>query len=441
MGGITPDRTPGNGGRGPDLEKIARVGDLISIEEARRLVLETAVAGGDEDVSLDAALGRVLAEDVSSPIEVPPFDSSGMDGYAVVAGPEAELTVVGEARAGHPADRAVQPGSAVLISTGAALPEGADAVVPIERTTAVRGVEGPADRDPVAVDPAMRGKVRRDRILVPRTEPGANVRRAGEDIPINAVVLRRGAALGPAELGVAASVGRGSVRVALRPKVAVLVTGDELTPPGDPLPPGGIYSSNGFALAAQVERAGAALTGRTTVPDDPEGTRAALAAALDDSDVVVVSGGVSVGPHDHVRAALRELGVEERFWGVSLRPGKPTWFGARDGTLAFGLPGNPVSAMVTFQLFARPALAALQGAPPDAPRTTATLTAAVPRNPEREQAVRVRLRQAENALMASPTGPQGSHMLTSMLGAEALALIAPGEGEAAAGDRVEIELL
>ena len=392
--------------------------DLISIAEARRRVLEAVPRLGDEAVPLDIALGRVLAEDVSSAIDVPPFDSSGMDGYALIAGPEAELEVTAEARAGHPASEAVRPGAAVRISTGAAVPEGADAVVPVERTEAAAS-----------------------RVRVPATEAGANIRRAGEDIRAGDLVLRAGTVLGPAELGVAASVGRASLRCALRPRVAVLATGDELTPPGEPLAPGAIYGSNGFALSAQVERAGADLARRDTVPDTPEGTREAIRDALEAADVVIVSGGVSVGPHDHVKDALRDLGVEERFWGVRLRPGKPTWFGTRDGTLAFGLPGNPVSAMVTFQLFARPALAALQGAPPDAPRATAVLAHPVARNERREEAVRVRLRHTDEGLVAETTGEQGSHMLTSMLGADALALIAPGDGELAAGERVEIELL
>jgi molybdopterin molybdotransferase len=408
--------------RGRISEKIAPVTELISIDEARRRVLDAVTPLGEEAVALDAALGRVLAEDLTSPIAVPPFDSSGMDGYAVVAGPARELDVIGEARAGHPAEIAVAPGSAVRISTGAVVPEGADAVVAVERTTAVSDGDG--------------------RVTVPETRPGANIRRAGEDIPVGAVVLRPGARLGPAELGVAASVGRAQLRCAARPRVAVLVTGDELTEPGAALAPGAIYSSNAFALAAQVERSGAVLGARATLADDPEATRDGLAAALEEADVVLVSGGVSVGPHDHVKAALRELGVEERFWGVSLRPGKPVWFGARDGTLAFGLPGNPVSAMVTFQLFARPALAALQGAAPDAQRATARLDEPVRRNPEREQAIRVRLLQGENGLVARPTtGAQGSHVLTSMLGADALALIAPGDGQAAAGEPVEVELL
>jgi molybdopterin molybdotransferase len=327
----------------------------------------------------------------------------------------------------------------VRISTGAVLPEGADAVVPVERTTAVK--EGDLG-DGVVVVPAMRAEVRHGRVSVPGTASGENVRRAGEDIPLDAVVLRAGIQLGPAELGVAASVGRAELRCAKKPRVAVLVTGDELTEPGSALAPGAIYSSNAYALGAQVERAGGEVVRRITVPDDREGTTRALAAALEEADVVIVSGGVSVGPHDHVKPALRDLGAEERFWGVRLRPGKPTWFGVRGDTLAFGLPGNPVSAMVTFQLFVRPALAAAQGGTPDAPRITATLERPIERNPQREQAVRVHLLQSENGPRATPTkDAQGSHVLTSMVGADGLAMIAAGEGDAPAGERVEVELL
>lgn len=434
LGPIVPAETADRGGIPTRLRPVA---DLISIDEARSVVLDAVTPLGDEDVPLDLALGRVLAEDVTSGIDVPPFDSSAMDGYALIAGPEAELEVIDEARAGHPATEAVLPGTAIRISTGALVPEGADAVIPVERTTAVKGAEPHS----IQVDRDMRGKPRESRVRVAEIEAGANIRRAAEDIALNAVVLRRGASLGPAELGVAASVGRPSLRCARQPRVFVLITGDELTPPGEPLAPGGIYGSNGIALAAQVERAGGALAGRDTVPDTPEGTRAALGEALDAADVVVVSGGVSVGPHDHVKQALRDLGVEERFWGVRLRPGKPTWFGARGDTLAFGLPGNPVSAMVTFQLFARPALAALQGAPPDAARASAVLAHAVARNPRRDETVRVKLTHTDDGLVAEPTGAQGSHMLTSMLGADALALIPNGDGEMAAGERVDVELL
>jgi molybdopterin molybdotransferase len=396
------------------------VANLISIDEARRRVLEAVRPLPNEDVALDAALGRVLAETVSSGIPVPPFDSSAMDGYAVAAGPPAELDVVGESRAGHPAAVAVRGGQAVRISTGAAVPDGADAVVPVERTEQVGGD----------------GVVR-----VPAAAAGENVRYAGEVVRAGDVVLHAGTVLGPAEVAVAASVGRPTLRCAVRPRVALLVTGDELMEPGEPLRPGAIYSSNGFALAAQIDRAGARRVLGESVPDDAAGTHAALARALADADAVIVSGGVSVGPHDYVKGALAELGVEERFWGVRLRPGKPVWFGVGKRTLVYGLPGNPVSAMVTFQLFVRPALAALQGADPWASRGEAILDEPVPRNPRREEAVRVRLRPDRDGWHATTTGEQGSHMLTSMLQADALAFVGPGEGRLPAGERVEIELL
>jgi molybdopterin molybdotransferase len=223
--------------------------------------------------------------------------------------------------------------------------------------------------------------------------------------------------------------------------VALLVTGDELAEPGAALAPGQIYSSNGWALAGLVERAGAELVLRESVRDSAEQTRGALARALEAADLVCVSGGVSVGEHDHVRGALAELGAEQRFWGVALKPGKPTWFGARAGVLAFGLPGNPVSAMVTFQLFARSALLALQGAAPGAARGEAILAEPVRLIPSREQAVRVRLEPGAEGWLATPTGEQGSHRLTSMLGAGALAMLPRGEGELAAGQRVTVELL
>jgi molybdopterin molybdotransferase len=391
---------------------------LISIEEGRRRVLDAARPLAAERVGLAGALGRVLAEDVRAAVDVPPFDSSAMDGFALVAGPARRLELVGEARAGHPHQGELAPGTAVRISTGATVPRGATAVVPAERTSEANG-----------------------RVEVEETAEGVNIRRAGEDLRAGDLALARGTPLGPAELGVAASVGRAELECARRPRVALLVTGDELVQPGEPLGPGQIYSSNGFALAGQITAAGAGLVMRETVPDSAEGTHTALERALSGADVVIASGGVSVGPHDHVKDALRQLGVEERFWGVALRPGKPTWFGTRADVLAFGLPGNPVSAMVTFQLFVHPALAALQGADPSARRARATLDEPVARNPRREQAVRVRLRHADDGLHAHTTGEQGSHMLTSMLGADALALVAAGEGELAAGERVEVLLL
>ena len=399
-----------------------RVAELITIAEARRRVLASVRPLGAEEVALTAALGRVLAGDVVSEVAVPPFDSSAMDGYAMPAGAKGRLAVTGEARAGHRWPEALEPGAAVRISTGAAVPAGTAAVVAVEQTTE----EG-------------------DAVVVPAAPQGTNIRRRGEDIRPGDRVLAAGDEVSPPALGVLASVGQTTARCARRPRVAILATGDELTEPGAPLAPGAIWSSNPPALAGQVLRAGGAVERLLTVPDDAEATRAALSQALDSADVVCVSGGVSVGPHDHVKGALASLGVAESFWGVALRPGKPTWFGTaeRDGRSVpvFGLPGNPVSAMVTFQLFAVPALRALQGADPTAARAEAVLDEPVSRHPGRVQAVRCRLAAAADGLHVRPTGAQGSHILTSMLAADALALIPTGEGELRAGERVQIELL
>jgi molybdopterin molybdotransferase len=394
-------------------------GDLIDIATARERVLAAVEPLSTEDVPLREALGRVLAADVSAEEDLPPFDSSAMDGYAVIAGPAGELEVVDESSAGHPATRTLAGGQAIAISTGAQIPEGADAVVPVERV-----------------------QVQDGRVIVPDTSAGANVRHAGDDVRSGEPVLRAGTLLGPGELAVAASLGHASLPCGGRPRVAVLVTGDELVEPGQPLGPGQIRNSNAIAMVAQAERAGSDVVTSAIVPDNLEATVAALSSALESADVVCISGGVSVGPHDHVKPALAELGVEENFWRVALKPGKPTWFGTRGRQLVFGLPGNPVSAMVTFHLFARPALRALAGARTDDTRVVAVLDEALPRNQSRDEVVRCRLRAEDDGWHVSPTkNDQSSHVLTSMLGADAFALIFAGEGTVEQGERVPIELL
>src|ERR671935_2327934 len=388
-------------------------GDLIDIASARELVLAAVRPLGSERVPVSEALGRVLAEDVSAEEDLPPFDSSAMDGYAVVAGPAGELEVIDESRAGHPAQRTLGGGQAIAISTGALIPDGADAVVPVER---------------VQVDDG--------RVTVPDTQAGANVRHAGDDVRRGQPVLSAGTLLGAAELAVAASLGHAELPVGRRPRVVVLATGDELVEPGQPLAPGQIRNSNTVALAAQARDAGAEVVGSEIVRDNLEDTTSVLRSALERADVVCVSGGVSVGPHDHVKPALAELGVEERFWRVALKPGKPTWFGTREGKLVFGLPGNPVSAMGTFHLFARPALRALAGGRVDDTRATALLDEPLPRNAARDEVVRCRLRAADDGWHVTPTKDQSSHVLTSMLGADAFALIHAGEGTVEPGERV-----
>jgi len=263
------------------------------------------------------------------------------------------------------------------------------------------------------------------------------VREAGEDLRAGTVVLPAGTVMTAAAIGIAAGAGVATVPCARRPRVAVLATGDELIAPGEPLAPGQIHNSNTLTLAALAIEAGADVVASVHVADSAAATQAAIAAALDEADVLVLSGGVSVGPHDHVKGALTAAGVHETFWRVALRPGKPTWFGTRGEQLVFGLPGNPVSSMVTFLLFARPALRALQGADPAARRVTMPLTQDVPRTPGRDELVRVTF----TGDTATLTGPQGSHVLTSMLGADGLARIPAGDGDVPAGTRVDIELL
>ena len=411
LGGYQGPRTA------PDERRLRDHGRVppLTIDAARAKVLAEVRPLAVEDVPIAAALDCVLAEDVTAAGDVPAFPNSAMDGYAVASGPAGRrLRVTGESRAGAPADAAVGAGEAFRISTGAALPDGADGVLQIELVT----VEG----DEVLLNDAVAA--------------GRNVRVAGDDLRAGELVLATGAPIGPAELGVAVSAGRATLRCARRPSVAVLATGDELVEPGTPLKPGELYNSNGYSLAALAGRAGAQVVEQGVVRDTERDTTAAIAAALEHADVLVLSGGVSVGPHDHVKPALAALGVREVFWRVALRPGRPIWFGvAPDGTLVFGLPGNPVSSMVTFLLFVRPALAALQGAPAPPRRLRARTTEPLPRHPDRDECVRVTLDGGE----ATSTGPQGSHQLSSMLGAGGLAIVPAGEGELPAGSEVEVE--
>ncbi|HEV2820455.1 MAG TPA: gephyrin-like molybdotransferase Glp [Solirubrobacteraceae bacterium] len=396
----------------------------LSIDDARAVVLGAVAPLEGEDVPLDRAAQRVLGEDVVAAGDVPPFANSAMDGFAVHAVPAGTvLRVTGESRAGAPCAVALGAGEAIAIATGAMVPEGATAVVPIERVE-----QG-------------EGEIR----LTGDIAQGANIRRPGEDMRAGETVLHRGMRLGAAEVGVAAGAGRATLRCTRTPVVAIVVTGDELRAPGSTLHHGEIHESNGLTLAALAVDTGAVVHRTDPVADRRDATREALGAALEHADVVVASGGVSVGPHDHVKGALSALGVRERFWGVALRPGKPTWFGTRqvEGGVrsVFGLPGNPVSAMVTFMLFTRPALLALQGADPTGRRVSATLTEPVGALPDRAQAVRVRLEETFAGRTATPTGPQGSHQLRSMVGAQGLAIVPAGDAEVPAGASVTVELV
>ena len=383
--------------------------------------------GAVETLALEQALGRTLAEDVAAAHALPPFDASAMDGYALraadlsAAGSSAPvaLSLCGEARAGHPFAGTVQAGQAVVISTGAMLPGGADAVVRLEDARR-------EDR----------------RVLFDRpVAPGSDVRRAGADVAAGELALARGRRLAPVELALLAALGHAHVRVARAPGVRLLATGDELTSPGKRLGAGGIFESNSHALAALAQLAGAKLLGREAARDERELLAGALQRTLA-ADVAVICGGVSVGPHDHVAAALGQLGAQKRFHGVALQPGKPIWFGLyRSRTLVFGLPGNPVSALVGFVLFVGPALRRLLGASPFPRRLQAVLAEDYPKRPGRTLALRCTLRQEGERLIAAPTGAQGSHLLSSLLNAQGLAMLPAERGAISAGELVEVEPL
>ena len=408
-------------------QSIPREAGLLELDLARKLVLDAARPLPGELVELHDALGRILAEDIAAELPVPAFDGSAMDGYAVraedIAGAgEASpviLRVIAESRAGAPAQADLGPREAIAISTGAMVPAGADAIVRVEDT---RPGEGE-----VAV-----------LVAVPA---GHDIRRAGDDIRAGQLVLERGCALGPAELGILASLGRGSVRCVRRPRLSVLVSGDELLVPGESEKPGGVRDSNSVTISALARRGGAEVVRIGSVGDDAEATVAALAAALEGVDAAVICGGVSVGVHDHVKGALSTLGALEEFWGIALKPGRPTWFGTLGQTLIFGLPGNPVSAMVTFLLLVGPALRALLGMDTEVPRQSAVMERDYTKPPGRAHAVRCRLSSHEDGWHVEPTGPQGSHVLTSMLGADALAILPSAVELVRAGERVEIEPL
>jgi molybdopterin molybdotransferase len=389
---------------------------LISIDEALELVLGRARPLSPESIALGDAAGRVLSEDAPARVDLPPFPSSAMDGFAVRAeDTPGRLRVVARIPAGAPATRTLGPGEAMGIATGGVVPEGADAVVPIEYVV---------EHDNEVEVPAA-------------VALGASVRPRGGDVRTGDPVVLAGARLGSAQLGALAAAGIDSVACVRRPRASVLVTGSELRRPGEPLGPGQVYEANGVILQASLAAAGAAVGRSETVADDPAQHRRALEQGLQ-GDVLVTSGGVSVGPHDLVRHVGADLGVEEVFWGVAVKPGKPVWFGVRGATLVFGLPGNPVSSLVGFELFVRPAVLALQGLSEPRPEyLVGTLGQALRRNPGRDELVRARTEAGRgDGVVLEPLSGQESHMIARAAAADALVRVPRGEGELAAGSAV-----
>ena len=377
------------------------------------------------ELGLMDAHGCVLAEDVTAPAPLPGFDNSAMDGYAVrtedLATVPTVLPVVGDVAAGPASPLRVQPGLCVRIMTGAMMPAGADAVVPLEWTDG--GV----------------AQVRIDR----RPEPGAFVRRAGEDVAAGTVVLPAGTHLGAAQIGLAAAVGRSRLFVRPRPRVVVVSTGSELVEPGEPLGPGQIQDSNSPALTAAAIEAGAIAYRVGIVPDDPRRLADTLEDQLVRADILVTSGGVSVGAYDVVKEVLSRLGTVS-FDQVAMQPGMPQGFGTigPDNTPVFGLPGNPVSALVSFETFVRPALRTMLGAHPiERPRVQAIADVALDSSPGKRSFLRVALEVRDGAYRVHPVSGAGSHLLAGMARANALAVVPEDVTRIEAGAPVEVLVL
>ena len=418
------------------------VTSMIPVEEARERILAYFSRLEPERKPLLDALGQVLAEDVVAPFDIPPLDNTAMDGYAVRAADTAgaseaapvQLRVIADLAAGYVLETPVGPGEAVRIMTGAPVPPGADAIVPFEETDeALRGINEAARKA---------GSVR----VLKAANPGANIRRRGEDVQAGSTVIPAGRVLRPSEIGVLASIGLTHVTVIRRPVVAILSTGDEITPPGEPLLPGRIYDANAYSVAALVRKYGGIPRILGIARDTVEDLTAKIREGLD-ADMLVTSAGVSRGDFDVVKDVLAREGNID-FWTVRMRPGKPLAFGAFTAPGGrkvphLGLPGNPVSSMVSFELFGRPAIFTMLGRSDWERPTVRAISRDYVRNPDgrRFYARCIVTRGDDGRWYADLTGPQGSGMLTSMSAANALAVIPEDVPAANPGDEIECIML
>ncbi len=399
---------------------------MLTLRDAQLRVLDAFAPSDVVRVATSQAFGLTSAEEVTATEPLPRFDNSAMDGFAVrsrdvigaTSSSPTPLRVVGEARAGGVSSAQVATGTAVQIMTGGVMPVGADAIVPVEDTLESDG-----------------------NVMVTRgVQPGAYLRKAGADLCLGEVAVPAGVELGPGELAILTALGYRDVAVRLPPRVAVLVTGDELVGVGDAVGHGQIRDSNSIALSALVHDAGARVVSLQRVPDEMEATVSAFARAAASADLVVSSGGVAVGRHDLVKGAVEELGQID-FWKVAVQPGKPVVLGSIQGTPFLGLPGNPVSVHISFEQFVRPAIRRLRGCVTLwRPRVTAHLATALEKPRGRLHLVRVRLHRAQDGFLALPTGPQGSHVMSSLVDCHGLAFFNADLERLEEGDPVTVEV-
>lgn len=401
---------------------------MISFHEARSKMLEGIKPLPSEKCPLTDLLGRVLAHDVTASFDIPPKDNSAMDGFAVIAADIANATeqnpitlhVIEDVPAGRVATKALKPGQAIRIMTGAQVPQGADAVVPVELTS--KGIQNIEVR------------------ILKAVKQGANVRRQGEDVKAGQLLIPKGTRLRPQEVGLIASLGLTDVLVYKQPVVGVLSSGNEIADPGQPLKPGQIYDANRFSVAGQVNEAGAKVNDYGIVPDDLNSIKNALNKASQECDVIITSGGVSVGDYDLMKQALSELG-SMNFWQVKQKPGKPLAFGHINGKPVIGLPGNPVSSMVVCDQYVLPLLLKMQGCRDILKKSiSAVCDQDIRKQPGRTEFLRAKVEWREGAYHAMLTGPQGSGILTSMVQADGLMILPEECGGVKRGDMVNVEL-
>ena len=393
---------------------------MLSVDEARDRILAHARPTGVERIALSALVGRVpAATSVQAEVDVPPFANSAMDGYALrAADTPGKLRLLGEVAAGASSLPTVVDGTAVRIMTGAPIPPGADAVVPIEVADETNA-----------------------HVAVPAAELGAYLRAAGHDTRAGERVELAAEPLTPSGIAVLASLGLGELEVRRAPRVAILSTGDELVAPGEPLVPGQIHDANSAALAAAVIESGGEPLLLPRAPDDPAAIGRLLVEGAGDADLLIASGGVSVGRHDHVRGAIEHLGALD-FWLVRVQPGKPLAFGSIGTCPVIGLPGNPVSALVTFELFVRPFLRAMLGLAGDGRlHLPATLAERIAKDQERRAYLRVVLSRGADGLVAHSAGGQASSQLRPLAASNALLIVPEGEPAGEAGATYDAILL
>jgi len=395
---------------------------MLTFEEARGLILANVAPLGRERVPIAAVSGRVIAEDVRAPRDMPQWDNSAMDGYAVrsadCAGPST-LKLTGYQAAGDAVSPKVAQGCAVKIMTGSPIPEGCDAVVPFEEAEEAGGFV---------------------KTLAP-VKPRAHIRFRGEDVKSGDRIIPDGTILRPPEISMLASFGMVSVPVYLKARVAVLSTGDELVEPGESVQPGKIVNSNSFSLAAAIEEAGAVPTRLGIAPDDKEILREKVREGLE-ADALITSAGVSAGDRDFVREVLAEMSVKEVFWKVDIKPGRPTAFGVKDGKPVFALPGNPVSSLITFEVFVRPALLKMMGHSDPLKRPVkAKLMEPIRKKAGKTHFFRVRIAVEEGEYVAWTSGDQNTGILRTMVQANGIAILPAEKTVFEAGEKIDVYLL